>query len=302
MTKTYKTQKIHNINITDMRVLPGDSAFLLDDGETSILYDTGFAFTGEELAQKVKNHLQEDDKTRNLDYIFLTHSHYDHALGSVYVKALFPEAKIVAGTYAANIFKKDSAKKIMRDLDQKFAAKNGIHQYKDLIDNLHVDIEVSDQQKIQWGKMTFTTIELPGHTKCSVGFYLEDEKLLLGSETLGVYTGNEKIIPSYLVGYEMTLKSFEKVHALNVKNILVPHYGLLSEEETEFYLEHAKRNATETAQEILKALKSGKPKAEILSDFKEKYYTPQVQEIYPIDAMELNTNIMINLIEKELFI
>ena len=302
MPKTYKTQKIHNINITDMRVLPGDSAFLLDDGETSILYDTGFAFTGEKLAQKVKNHLQKDDKTRNLDYIFLTHSHYDHALGSVYVKELFPEAKIVAGTYAANIFKKDSAKKIMRDLDQKIAAKNGIHQYKDLIDNLHVEIEVSDQQKIQCGKMTFTTIELPGHTKCSVGFYLEDEKLLLGSETLGVYTGSEKIIPSYLVGYEMTLKSFEKVHALNVKNILVPHYGLLSEEETEFYLEHAKRNATETAQEILKTLKSGKTKAEILSDFKEKYYTPQVQEIYPIDAMELNTNIMINLIEKELFV
>ena len=95
---------------------------------------------------------------------------------------------------------------------------------------------------------------------------------------------------------------YEKVHALNVKNILVPHYGLLSEEETDFYLEHAKRNATENAQEILKALKSGKTKAEILSDFKEKYYTPQVQEIYPIDAMELNTNIMINLIEKELFI
>ena len=301
MPKTYKTQKIHNINITDMRVLPGDSAFLVDDGETAILYDTGFAFTGEKLAKKVKNHLQKEGANRSLDYIFLTHSHYDHALGSVYVKALFPETKIVAGTYAANIFKKDSAKKIMRDLDQKFAAKNGIHQYKDLIDNLQVDIEVTDGQKLQCGKMTFTAIELPGHTKCSVGFYIEDEKLLLESETLGVYTGSEKIIPSYLVGYEMTLKSFEKVHALNVKNILVPHYGLLSEEETRFYLEQAKRNATETANEILEALKSGKNKPEILAAFKEKYYTPQVQEIYPIDAMELNTNIMINLIEKELF-
>ena len=59
MPKTYKTQKIHNINITDMRVLPGDSAFLLDDGETSILYDTGFAFTGEELAQKVQKLLPD---------------------------------------------------------------------------------------------------------------------------------------------------------------------------------------------------------------------------------------------------
>jgi hypothetical protein len=35
------------MKITDVRVLPGDSGFLIDDGKTSILYDTGFAFTGE---------------------------------------------------------------------------------------------------------------------------------------------------------------------------------------------------------------------------------------------------------------
>ncbi|MBQ8353271.1 MAG: hypothetical protein IJX32_01920 [Spirochaetaceae bacterium] len=38
---------INNVKIIDMRVVPGDSGFLLDDGETSILYDTGFAFTGD---------------------------------------------------------------------------------------------------------------------------------------------------------------------------------------------------------------------------------------------------------------
>lgn len=62
---------INNVNIIDMRVVPGDSGFLLDDGETSILYDTGFAFTGEVLAKKVKDYLQN----RKLDYIFFTHSH-----------------------------------------------------------------------------------------------------------------------------------------------------------------------------------------------------------------------------------
>ena len=107
------------MKITDVRVLPGDSGFLIDDGKTSILYDTGFAFTGERLAQNVQKIL----KNRQLDFIFLTHSHYDHALGSVYVKKLFPNAKIVAGSYASSIFKKDSAKKVMRDLDQKFAKK-----------------------------------------------------------------------------------------------------------------------------------------------------------------------------------
>ncbi len=296
--KFNSTKKINNLTITDVRVLAGDAAFLIDDGETSILYDTGFAFTGEQLAQNVKNILQE----RDLNYIFLTHSHYDHVLGSVYVKELFPNAKVVAGTYAANIFQKDSAKKVMRDLDQKVAAKNGIFNYKDLIDNLNVDITVSDNQKIQCGKMTFTIIELPGHTKCSIAFYLEEAQLLLGNETLGVYTGTEKIIPSYLVGYDLTLKSFEKAENLLIKNILVPHYGLLSEEETSFYLKKGKENAIETATQISKSLKEGISKEEILNCFKEKYYIGEIKEIYPIDAMELNTNIMINLIEKEILL
>ena len=60
-------EKMHNLSINDVRVLPGDSGFLIDDGETSILYDSGFAFTGEKLAENVKNHLGN----RSLDFIFL---------------------------------------------------------------------------------------------------------------------------------------------------------------------------------------------------------------------------------------
>ena len=67
------------MTITDVRVHPGDSGFLLDDGQTAILYDSGFAFTGYAVADKIKTILG----ARPLDYIFLTHSHYDHALGSV---------------------------------------------------------------------------------------------------------------------------------------------------------------------------------------------------------------------------
>lgn len=31
-------EKMHNLSINDVRVLPGGSGFLIDDGETSILY------------------------------------------------------------------------------------------------------------------------------------------------------------------------------------------------------------------------------------------------------------------------
>lgn len=287
---------MHTLSITDVRVLPGDAGFLIDDGETAILYDSGFGFTGEKLAQNIKNTL----KDRQLDYIFLTHSHYDHVFGAVYVKKHYPHAKIVAGSYAAHIFKKDSAKHLMRELDKKFALKNGIQEYEDLLDSLSVDIEVADNDSLRCGKMDFTIIALPGHTKCSIGFYLKEKQLLLGTETLGVYTDSKKIIPSYLVGYNLTLQSFAKIENLDIKHILIPHYGMLSSEETQYYLQKGKEIAIETATQIAMNLKAGISKAEILQQFKHQFYDAAVKTIYPIDAMELNTNIMIHLIEKEL--
>lgn len=287
---------MHNLTITDVRSVPGDSAFLIDDGRTAILYDSGFAFTGYAVADKIKAVLGN----RNLDYIFLTHSHYDHALGSAYAKKYWPGAKVVAGEYAVGIFAKPSAKAVMRDLDHKFATTCGIAEYEDLIDDLKVDISVSDGDLIQAGDMEFKVINLPGHTKCSVGFYLKENKLLLGSETLGVYDGGSIIVPSYLVGYQMALDSIAKARKLQIDNILMPHYGLVDKEKTAFYLENAALSAKETADKIVEILQSGGTEADALQFMKDKFYYGYIQSIYPIDAMELNTNIMIGLIKKEL--
>ena len=219
------------IKITDVRALVGDSAFLIDDGKTAIMYDSGFAFTGYEVANKIKKILGD----RNLDYIFLTHSHYDHALGSVYALKYWPEAKVVAGEYAAKIFAKDSAKALMRDLDGKFAKKCGVESYEDLIDDLRVDIPACDGDIIKAGDMEFKVINLPGHTKCSVGFYNENQKLLLGCESIGVYDGEGGVVPSYLVGVEMAIESIEKAEKLEIETILVPHFGLLNKEQTKIF-------------------------------------------------------------------
>ena len=283
------------IKITDVRALVGDSAFLIDDGKTAIMYDSGFAFTGYEVADKIKKILGD----RKLDYIFLTHSHYDHALGSVYALKYWPDAKVVAGEYAAKIFAKDSAKALMRDLDGKFAKKCGVESYEDLIDDLKVDIPASDGDIIKAGDMEFEVINLPGHTKCSVGFYNKKEKLLLGCESIGVYDGEGEVVPSYLVGVEMAINSIEKAEKLDIENILVPHFGLLDKEKTKAYFARAKKSARETADEIIALLKEGKTKEDAIEYFKKKFYSGYIKEVYPKDAMELNTGITVDLIKRE---
>ena len=116
---------MNNLNITDVRIHPGDSAFLLDDGQTAILYDTGFGFTGEALAKKLREKLGN----RPLDYLFLSHSHYDHVLGSCAVLREYPDAQVVAGSYTADVFQREGALRKMRELDEKFAARCGAAQH-----------------------------------------------------------------------------------------------------------------------------------------------------------------------------
>ena len=285
-----------SIQITDVRALKGDSAFLIDDGKTSILYDSGFGFTGFQVAENIKREL----KSRSLDFIFLTHSHYDHALGSAYVLSRFKNAKVVAGEYAVKIFEKPTAKAVMRDLDRKFALKNGVSDYVDLTDNLTVHLAVKDNDKFKAGDMEFTALNLTGHTKCSVGYYLESEKLLLSTESLGVYTEDGEVVPSYLVGYQMVIDSIKRVMSLGAERLLIPHYGVIEGDEVKAYLNKALKNATETADEIVKILKSGKSKEDAVNYFVSKFYKGKVKEIYPYDAMMLNTSITVNLIEKEL--
>lgn len=284
------------MKITDVRAVPGDSAFLLDDGKTAILYDTGFAFTGEKVAENIRALLGD----RPLDYIFLTHSHYDHALGAPYIVRAYPNAKVVAGAYADAVFKKPNARQLMRELNAKAAAINGVAEFEDLIDELRVDIPVQDGDVITCGKLEFTAIELPGHTKCSVGFYLASEKLLLGVETLGVYYGEGSYLPAFLVGYQMALDSIQKAQQLEIERILLPHYGVVEGEAVQAYFENSRYVTEEMAGTILSQCRSGKTDEEILEFLTRRDYRENVWPVYPIDAFSLNTRIMIDRVRKEL--
>lgn len=286
-----------DIKILDMRVQPGDAAFLIDDGKTTVLYDTGFGFTGFGVAENIKKYLGE----RKLDYIFLTHSHYDHALGCAYVLRVFPEAKVVAGHHTAEVFRRPGAKAVMKDLDAKHAAVCGVTEYEFLGDELRVDTEVGDGDTVQAGDMAFEVLWLPGHTNCSIGFYLREKALLLSTESIGVYDGEKLILPAVLVGCKAAMESVDRVCSMKIEHIVLPHLGLQDREHTQYYLSHCKIALQKTIDYILTRLQMGKTNEEIVEEYVSAFWHGTVRVKYPINALKLNTNIMINLVRKELF-
>ena len=55
---------MHNLTVTDVRAIAGDSAFLIDDGKTAILVDSGFGFTGDTVAAHVRDRRGVVDRRR----------------------------------------------------------------------------------------------------------------------------------------------------------------------------------------------------------------------------------------------
>ena len=290
-----RTQTLPDLpwRVTDVRALPGDSAFLLDDGRQAFLYDSGFAFTGHAVADNIRRVLG----SRPLNKILLSHSHYDHALGAVYVQHAYPTAQIAAGAYAAGIFAKPTARAVMRDLDRKAAAANGITDYDDLIDDIHADLSLSDGDTVP--DTLFRVIALPGHTRCSVGYYDEDSGLLLSSETLGVYYGEDRYMPAFLVGYRMTLDAFVRARTLDISAMLLPHWGLIDRTSVREFLDRSEQSTRETAALVLRLISDGADDAEILARYEARFYTDEMHAVYPPDAFRLNTSIMIALIRRE---
>ena len=61
-----------------------------------------------------------------------------------------------------------------------------------------------------------------------------------------------------------------------------------------------KSSAQNIAESFLDSIKSGLSDEDIIKQFKEKYWHGYIKEIYPEDAITLNTSIMLRLIKNEL--
>ena len=294
------TRNVEGINVsytvTNVGPCIGGEAMLIVSPKVSILVDTGYGFCGNQLVENIEKVLNG----RDLDYIFLSHSHYDHVLGSPYCKRRWPDAKIVTTEYALNVMKKDSARATMKKLNA-FAAKVfKVAEYEDLTDDLTADVLVKEGDIVNAGEFSFKVMEFPGHTRDSIGFYDEKEKFLLSCETNGVYVGDDEMVPQYLIGYQITLDSRDKGLALDIRYMLLSHYDIIIGDRCMKLLRRAREMAVIGAEEVMEGYRSGLNEQELIDVVKKRYYTDYARAIQPEAAFDENAKYMIPMVIKEL--
>lgn len=96
----------------------------------------------------------ESNEVKKVEYILLTHGHYDHILGVAKAKQAYPDAEVV-------IHKQDAFCLMGDEM-----SRAELHDFS--MESVKPDIELEGGERLQLGNLTVEVIHTPGHTKGGV--------------------------------------------------------------------------------------------------------------------------------------
>lgn len=273
----------------------GGECFLFITERDAFMVDTGFGFCADTTVENIKKYLGD----RQLDHILLTHSHYDHCLGSAGIREAYPGVEVMSSEHCAQILDNLKARQFMRKLDMAAANAYGQDPGPDRTAGLHTDRKLADGEEFELGDLHVRAIALPGHTKCSMGFYFPDQKFLVSCESIGLYAGGGTAAPGCVSSCRDTLASLVKVRALDISQMLVSHNGIIYDDDVRTFLESCDSVTRLYRDVVVSSHRKGMADEEILEIIRKTAYTPVVAKFYPVQAFNVNTKAQIAMFIRE---
>jgi len=195
-----------------------------------------------------------------LDYLFLTHSHYDHVGSASYLKRHIPDLKIGAHERVAGLLQKPSVLEMMNRLSANHVE---LFKYNTAGEDLTLqpfatDIILKQGDKFDLGGLTCRVYATPGHTRDSLAFYFPEIKALFPSEAVGVLqgeTGSEMQV-EFLSSYQDYIDSLKLMISLKPEMLCLAHGWVLTDQDAAEFLNRSLRE-TYKFREVIESYLSG---------------------------------------------
>ena len=284
-----------------VRVTGGDGgeALLILGTEKTALYDCGMACFSQNLIYNIKSVLFKENRT--LDYVFLSHTHYDHIGALPYVLNQWENAVVCGSEKAKSVFESTGALKTIEELGNKAKKIYGCDDIEITSKGMRVDVVLRDGDCISLGTEKIIAFETKGHTDCSMSYLLTPQGIMFASESTGVQVADKRVDPSPLKSFDETIQVAQRLKQIPFNYLIVPHFGLVPEYmNTEFFDNYIKA-AQKEKNLINNWIRQGLSEEEILKKHIEVYRSDGCNNAHPYEAYELNTRIIINNLIKNMY-
>jgi hydroxyacylglutathione hydrolase len=195
------------------------NVFLLTNGKTNFLIDTSVA----RLWNKLEKQLVKAG-IRNIDYLILTHAHFDHAANANKIKEKYRASVLVQKNEADYLAKGENiipqgTTLLSRPLVQ-LAGKRFFELVK--YEPCRYDLLVDNILDFNNMGIRAYAMHTPGHTSGSMSVIVDDEIALVGDAMFGVF--RKSVFPPYAENAALMIQSWDKLLQTNCR-VFLPSHG-----------------------------------------------------------------------------
>ena len=218
--------------------------FIVRGAQKSMMIDAGVNLLGPRYLESLGEALGNPGL---LDYLFLTHSHYDHIGAAAYLKRRIPHLLIGAHEKLGDLLCKPSVLDMMNRLSNNHVQLLKYNKAaEDLtLEGFEIDIKLKQGDVFDLGGLTCEVYETPGHTRDSLSFYLPEIKTLFPGEACGVLQGEtgSEVQVEFLSSYADYIGSLKSLIDVKPERICLGHGWVLTGPDATDYL---RRSLAET--------------------------------------------------------
>lgn len=199
------------------------AAYLVKGSKTALV-DCGYASSAETVLQALT---ELNVSPADMDYVIPTHVHLDHAGAAGYLLDRMPRAKLIAQEKGVKHLVDptrlvESATSVFGEaLIKTYGTPKGIQadRITAVTEEMHLDI----------GGLSLTIVHAPGHAPHQVSVYVEEEKVLISADAVGIVYPLLGILipttpPPSLDPAELG-RTAERLGQMDSKILLAPHFG-----------------------------------------------------------------------------
>jgi len=236
--------------------------------------------------------------------VVVTHAHPDHVMAVPLFREKFPEVTVLASEAGAETLLIEKALSSFGKIDAAFTAsltEAGVigeeHHPKPLAKNrITVDRVLRDGDTVAVDAgVSFTVLETPGHSECSLSFHDPVERVLIISDATGYYMPEEDFLwPNYFVDYGTYISSIERLTALGAEILCLSHNAVLKgAADVKAYFEMAMAATKDYHARIVSEAKAGKAVRRIAEQLGSEVYGKT--QLLPLEFFQKNCGVMVKL-------